>query len=233
MRVEDIKEYLKKWPRLYQLLIYLSRTIFLVGLGPKQALDCAFGDQALAGKQILNLGSGTGPLKQGIINVDIQPYPTVQVVADASNLPFGDNSIDMIVSESLLEHVPYPEAVIAEIRRVLKPGGWLYISLPFVYPFHGSPNDYTRFTLEGLKARFHDFEVIRAGARSGPFTALVIQTAYTAALLFSFGSAILYPMLLSLFLIILSPFKLFDLLFSLYPWAEEAASQIYFFARKR
>jgi SAM-dependent methyltransferase len=58
-------------------------------------------------------------------------YPRVQhVVADAQALPFPDEAFDAVVSVEVIEHVPDGRAMLAECRRVLKPGGWALISTP-------------------------------------------------------------------------------------------------------
>ena len=52
----------------------------------------------------------------------------------------------------MIEHIFDYARVIRECRRVLVPGGRLYLSVPFIYPVHDAPNDYHRFTVHGLKA---------------------------------------------------------------------------------
>lgn len=54
--------------------------------------------------------------------------------ADATRLPFDDNSIDKIICSEVLEHIPNYQAVISEIQRVLKPQGILAISVPRYWP---------------------------------------------------------------------------------------------------
>lgn len=71
------------------------------------------------------------------------------VFADAARLPFGDASIDMVVSFEVIEHVRYPEAALAEIARTLKPGGRACLSMPFLYPVHDAPHDFQRWTSHG------------------------------------------------------------------------------------
>lgn len=232
MQLLDIKNTIRKQPALYHALIFLSRTIYLYGISAQHAVRIAFPDTT-HGRVILNMGSGSSPRVPGIQNVDIEKNAHVDVVADAAHLPFADRSVDMIISECLLEHVPDPRLVADEFQRVLKSGGYLYLMLPFVYPYHAAPRDFTRFTIEGLQEIFHELEVIKSGARSGPIAALVVQLAYVCAMLLSFRSRTLYALLLSFFLIALSPLKLLDYISLLFPVRDEAASQIFFFARKR
>ena len=231
---DPLKKFLRRWPRLYEFLLCITTTIFFYGVSAEQALRRAFPDaEDRRRKTILNLGSGTSGFDDCVINADIAPFPGVAVVADAADLPFRDNSIDMIISESMLEHIPRPETAIGEMRRVLKRDGYLYIEMPFMFPFHSSPNDYTRFTLAGLRERLPDFAELSSGARAGPITALAVQEAYILALLCSFGWRRLYQPLTHLFFVLLFPLKLLDQIFRLFPFLNhEAANHIYFFARK-
>lgn len=72
------------------------------------------------------------------------------VFADAARLPFGDASVDCIVLFEVLEHVAEPRSALAEAARVLRPGGRLLLTVPFMYPMHDEPHDYQRFTWHGL-----------------------------------------------------------------------------------
>lgn len=229
--IDLIKSFLKKYPEFYKWILFFTSHIYFYGLSAKKAIKKAF-PVGINNKKIINLGSGTTNLGENITNVDVHPYKNVDVVADATNLPFESNSINMVISVSMLEHVPFPEKVIEEIKRILKPGGFIFIEMPFVFPFHGSPSDYTRFTIAGLKERFKEFKIIKSGTRSGPIAALVIQLMYILALLLSFGSKTLYSFWLSLFMLIFSPLKALDFLMMPFSRSEEAANHIFFFAQK-
>lgn len=81
-----------------------------------------------------------------------QGYPgAVDVFGDASRLPFGTAAADTLLLLDVLEHLREPEAALAEAARVLKPGGRLVLQVPFLYPVHDAPNDYGRWTREGLQ----------------------------------------------------------------------------------
>ncbi|OGZ96918.1 MAG: hypothetical protein A3J10_03420 [Candidatus Sungbacteria bacterium RIFCSPLOWO2_02_FULL_54_10] len=228
---DPLKKILRRVPRLYEFLLWITTTVFFYGLSAEQAMRRAFPDAK--NRIILNLGSGTSDFGNTVINVDVAPFANVHVVADAEDLPFLDASADMIVSESMIEHVRRPERGIDEMRRVIKHGGYVYVEMPFIFPFHASPSDYTRFTIEGLRDRFEGFDVIKAGARAGPATALTVQLAYTLALLLSFGSRHMYGTLTHLFFVALFPLKILDQIFRIFPSKNhEAANHIYFFARK-
>lgn len=63
------------------------------------------------------------------IGVPLQRYPDLvaTVSSDEIKLPFEDSSFDSVVSMGTLEHVQYPNESLQEIRRVLRPGGYLYV----------------------------------------------------------------------------------------------------------
>ncbi|NCT86235.1 class I SAM-dependent methyltransferase [Stenotrophomonas acidaminiphila] len=73
------------------------------------------------------------------------------VFADAAHLPLGDNSVQAVFCLEVLEHVPRPAVVMAEISRVLAPGGKAWVSMPFLYPVHDAPFDVQRYTPFGLQ----------------------------------------------------------------------------------
>lgn len=85
------------------------------------------------------------------------------VFADAHHLPFSDGCIDAVACFEVLEHTTDPELVLAEIARVLKPGGFAELSKPFLYPVHDAPYDFQRWTVHGWErsARRSGLEVER------------------------------------------------------------------------
>lgn len=77
----------------------------------------------------LHLGCGKRKIN-GYINIDIQPFPSVDMVADVTNLPFENNSADLIYSCSTIEHLPrkFWKKTLSHWNNILKPGGFIYIS---------------------------------------------------------------------------------------------------------
>lgn len=72
------------------------------------------------------------------------------IFGDAAKLPFSDETIDTILLLEVLEHLRHPEQALLEAARVLKPGGQLLLTIPFLYPVHDAPHDYQRYTSHGL-----------------------------------------------------------------------------------
>jgi SAM-dependent methyltransferase len=70
----------------------------------------------------------------------------VDLVADATRIPFPDSSFDLVICSEVLEHVYRSDLAIAELKRVTKPGGWLYLSTPFLFPIHNARYDFYRYT---------------------------------------------------------------------------------------
>jgi SAM-dependent methyltransferase len=79
------------------------------------------------------------------------------VVFDGVHIPFPDLSFDHILCTEVLEHVEYPEALIAEMHRVLRPAGTLAVTVPFSARVHHTPSDYHRFTRYRLARMFAAF----------------------------------------------------------------------------
>lgn len=146
-------------------------------MNPREAID------APLGRFNLYIGGG-GCYVDGYVNLDLFLLPGVDVVADAAALPFPGDLFQRIECDAVLEHVRYPDRVMDEIRRVLKPGGFVHIVTPFCHPFHEYPKDYRRFTLDGLESMAGSLEVVASGWRTGPTaTILVFLLEYVKLLL--------------------------------------------------
>ncbi|MEA5511672.1 methyltransferase domain-containing protein [Crocosphaera sp. UHCC 0190] len=95
--------------------------------------------QEIAAKLIpgntLELGGGTGNFKEfapNVISSDIVPLPWIDVVADAQNLPFEDQSLDNIVMFDVLHHIENVTLFFNEAIRVLRPGGRVAMMEPYI-----------------------------------------------------------------------------------------------------
>ena len=98
----------------------------------------------------LNIGGGFTRLHERLITIDLEPRDEVDISADAHRLPFAEGSLDVVISQEVFEHLSDPSAALREAARVLKPGGQLYLQVPFIIGYHPGPTDYWRFTREGI-----------------------------------------------------------------------------------
>lgn len=233
--INIVKRFLKNHGRLYEVLrASLSPGLSLIPhLTPRRAIARAFPGGNVADKIMINIGAGVKPIHNDLINIDVSPYENTHILAEGSTLPFKDNSVDFIICESVIEHVTEPHKVFDEIKRVLAPGGYAYISIPFIYPFHASPNDFTRFSRNALRQYFTSYIIKEEGMRAGPMAALQGVLMHLFALILSFGSYTLYLILSVLFMIILAPLKILDIPFALLPYSHEIAADIYVFVQKK
>lgn len=91
------------------------------------------------------------------------------ILYDGARFPVGSGTIDGALCSQVLEHVPDPRALLDEIYRVLRPGGHLIISAPFVWHEHEQPYDFLRFTSFGLMhlLRERSFQVVEFHKSAG------------------------------------------------------------------
>jgi len=133
----------------------------------------------------LSVGGGPARISPRLVNLNLGPYPNVDVVGTAYLLPFRTGSVDAVFCEAVLEHLEFPDAAVAEMFRVLRPGGQLYASTPFLQAFHGYPSHYQNFTRVGHERLFvrAGFSLIDSGACVGPVRALTDLVAAMLAIL--------------------------------------------------
>lgn len=122
------------------------------------------------GKVIIDVGSGKTHLSKEVITLD--KFAKADICADATSLPLKSSSVDVIISIAVLEHLKEPAQAINEMYRTLKKGGEIYLEIPFLQPFHGSPNDYYRATLPGLQHWCRKFKELESGVCVGPGSAI-------------------------------------------------------------
>lgn len=86
----------------------------------------------------------------------ITHYPEV----DVQKMPYKNETFDYVIADQVFEHVRNPWMAIEEIRRVLKPSGWVILCTCLMMHVHMFPDDYWRFTTEGLKVLTENFSSI-------------------------------------------------------------------------
>jgi SAM-dependent methyltransferase len=122
------------------------------------------------GARVCDLGAGGSRLAPKILTVDGYRTEDTDVVADLHLLPLRNQSFDCVISTGTLEHVRRPERVLGEVFRIVRPGGIVYLEVPFLQGYHADPTDYRRWTLSGLEVECEDagFVKLRSGVHMGP-----------------------------------------------------------------
>lgn len=136
--------------------------------------------------RVLNAGAGVrevSHLVEGeLVNQDISwagdERTNIHIYSPLHVIPVADDHFDAILCIAVLEHVENPQEVMAEMYRVLKPGGHLVLEVPFLQPEHKVPTDFQRYTRDGLERLVTEngFRVVRT---KGLFT--VYHTLYWQA----------------------------------------------------
>ncbi len=104
---------------------------------------------------VLDAGSGfRSTIYEHVVNVEVVAYPSTDVLSVGEHLPFETASFDAALSLNVLEHVRDPFRCASELARVVRPGGRLYASAPFLQPYHGYPHHYYNMTASGLENLF-------------------------------------------------------------------------------
>lgn len=118
---------------------------------------------------LIDIGCGQKPFAELLRSVSIRKYTGVDfdtnrskadVVAPADDLPFGDSTFDAVIASEVYEHTPHLDKAIAEMRRVVKNGAYVYISTPFMFPEHGTPYDFQRITQYKYRDLFKHDEIL-------------------------------------------------------------------------
>ena len=122
--------------------------------------------------RVLNIGGGNQRYADNVITMDLFPSAATALAGDAHHLPYANGSFDAVLAVAVFEHLRRPWEAVQEIERVLKPGGEIYIEVPFMQPYHADPGDYYRYTIPGLRSLCGRFEEIEADVICGPGSAL-------------------------------------------------------------
>lgn len=132
----------------------------------RSILDELINCQSVFHGLFLDVGCGVMPYRsmllappskiQGYIGLDIPgtTYSPPDLYWDGTTIPIPDATIDSGMATEVLEHCPYPAIVLNEVRRVMKPGGSFFITVPFLWPLHDVPYDEYRYTPFALKRLF-------------------------------------------------------------------------------
>lgn len=121
---------------------------------------------------VLNIGSGGWELGPEVIDFDVLPFGGVDLCGDIHRMPFGDGQVDAIICTGVLEHIADPIAAVAEFQRILRPGGTIFCTVPFMQAYHEDPEDYRRYTPTGLGQLFAAFSSMEIRPSHGVGSAL-------------------------------------------------------------
>lgn len=202
-----------------------------------------FRDHVPATARVLLLGSNVAPPLlahrgyRDAVQLDIKAYEHVDVVADAESMSstLAAGSFDYVVSTSMVEHTRRPWLVFSEAFCVLDEGGILYLDAPWIYPLHGEPHDYYRFSEDCLRHLAEDagFEILDSGANVSGHGALVIFLRSYLSEALAFDRSVAYHIWQYLFGWMLFPFGYLERAFTLRHRAHRTTDAIvYVVARK-
>lgn len=92
------------------------------------------------------------------LGVDMRMGKNVMKVMNSHRLLFDDAQFDVVTCLDMLEHDDQPFDTAGEIYRVIKPGGYVIVTVPYLgHVKHDHPSDYWRFTKEAIEVLFRDF----------------------------------------------------------------------------
>lgn len=140
--------------------------------------------ELVPGSRVIDVGAGNGPYRELFEHVEYvttdwaeSMHPgarSADIVASAEDLPVHDAAFDAVICTQVLEHVAEPAAVARELRRILRPGGRLYLTVPLAWELHEEPHDYWRYTPSGLRHLLDGagFETLAITPRNDAFTTL-------------------------------------------------------------
>ena len=173
--------------------------------------------------RVLDFGCGAEPYRAWMsfsdyvgVDVSAEREGVIELTPGAP-LPFPDDDFDVVFSTQVLEHVRELDTTLREIRRVLKPGGRLILSVPFLFPLHGEPEDYRRFSEYGVQVMLTDYSITRIERIGG-----VGQTLATVFLNWVDSMAVDHPIIWLLRLVLLPIWLLASLFVNLAGWLLDA-----------
>ena len=215
----------------YRMLQILRSPAPFKWFGKQKAFDRVF--QNINSDGIYLDVGGTGNIHPSVLTVNIAPSIDTDIVCDGQFLSFADNSVDGVFILLVLEHVPDPQAIVREIFRVLKPGGFVFATLPFLQVMHSNPRDYYRFAPDGIRELFSEFNELDLRIASGPSSTVVWILKEYVALLCPFSNfSLVYASVRELVGWLAYPLVLIDLYLNRKHRAEKMASFFSYYGKK-
>lgn len=128
--------------------------------------------------RLIDVGCGSSPYRplftniSDYVGIDLEESRRSTAVGDADRLPVATGCASSVFCAEVLEHTADPAAVLAEIDRVLQPGGRILVTAPMCWNLHYQPHDYRRFTKYRLQQLLegHGFRVLSMHRIGGLFS---------------------------------------------------------------
>jgi len=112
------------------------------------------------GLKAIEFGGSNGFIQELFFGVDYQIAPNAPEVDIQDLSDYPDDHYDFVILDEILEHVPKPWVAVEEVRRILKPGGTLITSTPFMIAVHKVPEDYWRFTKDAMRVLLDQYATV-------------------------------------------------------------------------
>jgi SAM-dependent methyltransferase len=146
----------------------------------------AFAKRTEPGMLVLDAGAGRSPYRKYFAHARYEAadfaalpmdYAPLDYVCELTDIPVEDGRFDRVLFNQVLEHLPEPGRALAELHRVLKPGGLIFCSVPLFFAEHQIPHDYYRYTRFALRRLFDEagFEIVRISWLEGYFGTVAYQ----------------------------------------------------------
>ncbi|NQX86243.1 MAG: class I SAM-dependent methyltransferase [Flavobacteriaceae bacterium] len=181
----------KRYEKLAQ--THINGKILIIGAGDKiEWYKSVFGQKSL------------------LITSDIHSQFKPDIVFDSHQIPFANESFDLVIAGQVLEHTFKPWEVAKEIERVVKTSGNILIEVPFNFPYHSPPYDFFRFTFTGLRSLFTKCSLKEYEVAEGKASTIAVFN--SQFLIESFSSRIIRMLMLFIGRILFGWIKYLDLL---------------------
>ena len=161
--------------------------------------------------------------------MEMEEGPGIDVTGSVLCLPMDNGTLDLVISQEVLEHVSDPFLAMQEIHRVLKSGGKAYVQIPFMIGYHPCPDDYWRFTASGLRqlSESAGLTVVESGSTVGAGTGFYRIAVEFFSTLLSVPFHKLYRPLKAGFSLLLFPLKWLDVVTRHSPESNRVAGGFY------